>query len=51
MKDAYSFHTTQASLEETYQCMYQAYLKIFERLGLHIKVVQADTVVLESYLP
>lgn len=43
MKDAYSFHIDKASLEKTYQDMYQAYSKIFERLGLNFKVVLADT--------
>lgn len=43
MKDAYSFHEDKASLEETYQAMYQAYIRIFKRLGLTIKVVEADT--------
>jgi prolyl-tRNA synthetase len=43
MKDAYSFHTTQASLEETYQVMYQAYSKIFTRLNLEFRAVIADT--------
>lgn len=43
MKDAYSFHQDTTSLSETYQAMYTAYLKIFSRLGLQIKVVQADT--------
>ncbi|WP_194755911.1 proline--tRNA ligase [Aliidiomarina indica] len=43
MKDAYSFHTTQASLEDTYQKMYQAYCNIFTRLGLDYRPVIADT--------
>jgi prolyl-tRNA synthetase len=43
MKDAYSFHTSVASLKESYQNMYDAYLRIFKRLGLKIKVVKADT--------
>jgi prolyl-tRNA synthetase len=43
MKDAYSFHTTQESLEETYQVMYQAYSKIFTRLNLEFRAVIADT--------
>ncbi|RUO31321.1 proline--tRNA ligase [Aliidiomarina sanyensis] len=43
MKDAYSFHTTQASLEATYQAMYQAYCNIFTRLGLDFRPVIADT--------
>ncbi|KEA53102.1 proline--tRNA ligase [Mangrovibacter sp. MFB070] len=43
MKDAYSFHTTQESLQETYDTMYQAYSKIFSRMGLDFRAVQADT--------
>ena len=34
MKDAYSFHLDEASLQETYQTMYDAYTRIFTRLGL-----------------
>ena len=43
MKDAYSFHLTQESLAETYQAMYEAYTRIFTRLGLTFRAVQADT--------
>jgi prolyl-tRNA synthetase len=43
MKDAYSFHLTQESLAETYTAMYQAYVRIFTRLGLTFRAVQADT--------
>jgi prolyl-tRNA synthetase len=43
MKDAYSFHTDQASLEETYAVMYRTYSRIFERLGLEFRAVQADS--------
>ncbi len=43
MKDAYSFHTTEACLEKTYQIMYQAYTRIFERLGLEFRAVIADS--------
>ena len=43
MKDAYSFHLDSASLEETYQLMYQTYSNIFTRLGLDFRAVQADT--------
>lgn len=43
MKDAYSFHMDQASLQETYDAMYQAYSKIFDRLGLTYRSVLADT--------
>ncbi|WP_431296388.1 proline--tRNA ligase [Rahnella sp. PAMC 25559] len=43
MKDAYSFHTTQESLQETYDAMYTAYSKIFNRMGLDFRAVLADT--------
>ncbi|MFZ7296273.1 proline--tRNA ligase, partial [Avibacterium avium] len=43
MKDAYSFHTTKESLQETYDIMYQTYSNIFTRLGLDFRAVQADT--------
>lgn len=43
MKDAYSFHVDQASLQETYDVMYDAYCRIFTRLGLNFRPVQADT--------
>src|SRR5579862_6820052 len=41
MKDAYSFHTDQASLNEGYAAMREAYIRIFTRLGLKFRVVQA----------
>ena len=43
MKDAYSFHMTQESLNDTYDAMYGAYSRIFERLGLEFRAVLADT--------
>lgn len=43
MKDAYSFHADQESLQATYDKMYEAYCKIFTRLGLDFRPVQADT--------
>jgi prolyl-tRNA synthetase len=43
MKDAYSFHVDQASLEQTYQIMHSTYTKIFTRLGLDFRPVIADT--------
>lgn len=43
MKDAYSFHIDQASLEETYWIMHRAYSNIFDRLGLMYRPVEADT--------
>ncbi len=42
MKDAYSFHATQASLQETYDRMHLAYCNIFTRLGLNFRPVEAD---------
>ena len=43
MKDAYSFHLSQACLQKTYDDMYQAYSRIFDRLGLAYRAVEADT--------
>ncbi len=43
MKDAYSFHLDEASLDATYQVMYQTYSRIFARLGLTFRAVAADT--------
>ncbi len=43
MKDAYSFHLDQASLEQTYERMYQAYGTVCERMGLRYRAVEADT--------
>ena len=43
MKDAYSFHANQASLQETYDVMYDTYSRIFNRLGLNFRAVLADT--------
>src|SRR5690606_13822293 len=43
MKDAYSFHIDQASLEETYARMHEAYSTICTRLGLEFRVVEADS--------
>jgi len=43
MKDAYSFHVDQASLEEGYQRMREAYTRIFARLGLRFRAVDADS--------
>jgi len=42
MKDAYSFHTDAASLAEGYRLMYDAYTRIFTRMGLKFRAVQAD---------
>jgi prolyl-tRNA synthetase len=43
MKDAYSFHATEASLAETYQAMHEAYSRIFRRVGLEFRPVAADS--------
>ncbi len=43
MKDAYSFHINQESLQQTYDEMYQAYNNIFNRLGLNFRPVMADS--------
>ena len=43
MKDAYSFHADEASLEEGYRKMYDAYTAIFTRLGLRFRAVHADS--------
>ena len=43
MKDAYSFHADEASLAEGYRAMYEAYSRIFTRLGLEFRAVQADS--------
>jgi prolyl-tRNA synthetase len=43
MKDAYSFHLDQASLDETYRRMHETYSRIFRRVGLGFRAVRADT--------
>ncbi|MGB0473115.1 MAG: proline--tRNA ligase [Porticoccaceae bacterium] len=43
MKDAYSFHSSEQSLQETYDVMYQTYSNIFARTGLVFRAVIADT--------
>ncbi len=43
MKDAYSFHSSFDSLEQTYRVMYATYTRIFTRLGLQFRAVAADT--------
>ena len=43
MKDAYSFHASKESLADTYQTMYDAYTRVFTRLGLTFRAVAADT--------
>src|SRR6202012_5357447 len=42
MKEAYSFHTDEASLAEGYRLMYEEYSRIFTRMGLKFRAVQAD---------
>jgi len=43
MKDSYSFHLDQNSLDDTYQLMYETYSKIFTRLGFSFRAVEADS--------
>lgn len=43
MKDAYSFHLSAKCLQRTYDAMYQAYGRIFDRMGLLYRAVEADT--------
>ena len=43
MKDAYSFHLGAESMAQTYQVMFDAYTRIFTRLGLGFRAVAADT--------
>ncbi|MGH8075031.1 MAG: proline--tRNA ligase [Lysobacter sp.] len=43
MKDAYSFHLDDADLDRQYRVMYDAYSRIFSRLGLRFRAVFADT--------
>ncbi|MCK5889887.1 MAG: proline--tRNA ligase, partial [Methylococcales bacterium] len=43
MKDAYSFHLNEESLQATYEVMYQAYSNIFDQLGLKYRAVIADS--------
>ena len=43
MKDAYSFHIDEQSLNETYQLMHQTYCNIFDRIGFDYRPVLADS--------
>ncbi len=43
MKDAYSFHLDAVSMQETYDVMYDAYTRIFQRFGLNFRPVAADS--------
>lgn len=43
MKDGYSFDADIAGAEKSYKLMYDAYTRIFKRLGLKFRAVEADT--------
>jgi prolyl-tRNA synthetase len=43
MKDLYTFHTSEDDLDNWYQSVWQAYLRIFKRVGLDVKVVNSET--------
>jgi prolyl-tRNA synthetase len=43
MKDAYSFHIDEPSLQQGYRTMYDAYVRIFTRTGLRFRAVRADS--------
>jgi len=43
MKDAYSFHASPESLQQTYDVMHDTYCKVFDRVGLNYRPVRADT--------
>jgi prolyl-tRNA synthetase len=43
MKDLYTFHTSEDDLNTWYQSVWQAYLRIFKRVGLDVKVVNSET--------
>lgn len=43
MKDAYSFDRDEDAMRRSYQAMYDAYARIFERMGLNFRAVRADT--------
>lgn len=50
MKDAYSFDVDLDGLDHSYQRMYRAYQKAFDRMKLHYKIVKADTGVMGGFL-
>ena len=50
MKDAYSFHADESSLDETYWKMYDAYTAIFERSGLEFRSVEVPAGVFPTVL-
>lgn len=43
MKDCYSFHTSEEDLKREYQNMYEAYCRIFDRIGFKYRVIKADS--------
>ncbi|MCA3220441.1 MAG: proline--tRNA ligase [Burkholderiales bacterium] len=43
MKDAYSFDRDEEGMRKSYQAMYDAYVRVFERMGLNFRAVRADT--------
>jgi prolyl-tRNA synthetase len=43
MKDLYTFHISEEDLDNWYQSVWQAYLRIFKRVGLVVKVVNSET--------
>lgn len=43
MKDAYSFDSDEAGVDKSYRAMYDAYMRIFSRMGLKFRAVEADT--------
>ncbi len=43
MKDAYSFHADEKSLDETYKVMYETYKRVFSRCGLKYAIVEAES--------
>ena len=50
MKDAYSFDKDQEGLDNSYNKMFEAYKKIFDRIGLDYRIVKADTGVMGGLL-
>lgn len=50
MKDAYSFDTDLKGLDESYKKMFDAYVNIFNRMGLNYRIVKADTGVMGGLL-
>lgn len=50
MKDAYSFDKDNDSLDISYQKMYEAYIRIFNRVGIDYRIVKADTGTMGGFL-